>query len=96
MADFVSDRLRHLAPARIEPVDTDVRALLDELAGLARGAEGLAPRPLPAVLSRAYGDQVSVLTHDLLEACGATGTGAADEPLGEAHSVLVALRRLLP
>ena len=93
MGEVVSDRLRHLAPTRLEPVDGDVRALLDELAALVVRVEGLDPRPLPSVSPRAFGDQVSVLTHDLLEACRAAGGG---EPLLQAHAVLLALRRLLP
>jgi len=93
VGEVVADRLRHLAPARLEPVAGDVRALVDELAALAVRAEGRDPRPLPPVSPRAFGDQVAVLTHDLLEACRA---GGDDEALRQAYSVLVALRRRLP
>lgn len=93
VADVVGDRLRHLAPARLEPVEAQVAALLDELAALARRAEGLGPTPLPAASPRAFGDIVSVLVHDLVEAAGQSPPAGL---LDQAHSLLVAIRRLLP
>lgn len=95
VAEVVSDRLRHLAPARLEPIEAEVGLLVDDLAVLARRAEGLGPAPLPTVSARALGDVVSVLAHDIVAASGAPGSSAATS-LAQAHTLLVAMRRLLP
>ena len=101
VADVVSDRLRHLAPLRLEPVEAEVAALLQRLADLARRAEGLHPRPLPAVSPQAYGDVLSVLVHDLVSVAphGAADSPApdgSDDVLAAAAALIVDLRRLLP
>lgn len=94
VAEVVADRMRHLAPARLEPVEAQVGVLLDRLAVVVLQAEGLDPRPLPQTSARAFGDLVSVLVHDLVEAEGAGGAGST--ALDDAHALLVAMRRLLP
>lgn len=101
MGDGVADRLRHLAPVRLEPIEAEVAALLQRLADLARRAEGLRPRALPAVSARAYGDVLSVLVNDLVSAAqpGATDRPAparSDGAPAEAAALLVDIRRLLP
>jgi hypothetical protein len=93
VAEVVADRLRHLAPRRLEPIEAQVGVLLNRLAAVALKAEGLEPRPLPATSPRAFGDLVSVLVHDLVEAAGAGGAGSTE--LDDAHALLVAVRRLV-
>lgn len=95
VAETVSDRLRHLAPPRLAPVEAEVAALLDELAVVSRRSEGLDPLPRPPVSARAFGDVVAVLAHDVVEAASA-GSASATQALGDVHALLVALRRLLP
>jgi hypothetical protein len=89
----VAERLGHLPPSRLAPVEDDVRAALVELAALALAAQGEPARSLPSVASRAWGDQLSVLGHDLVE-----GLHRRPDPVlaRRAHAVLVRLRRALP
>ena len=101
VGDVVADRLRHLAPVRLEPFEAEVAALLQRLADLDRRAEGLQPRRLPAVSPHAYGDVLSVLVHDLVSAVQPGGADrpapdGSDDVLAEAVALIVDLRRLLP
>jgi len=92
VADVVADRLRHLAQPRLLAVEAQARSSVEALAALSLRAQGMAPRPLPSASVRALGDQVSVLTYDLL----AVGGGLSRKDLTEAHALLVELRRALP
>jgi hypothetical protein len=94
-AERVADRLGVVAPRvaarlahRDSPADeellADVRAVLQQLADLAAGAEDRALRPVPVLAARALGDQVLVLTHDV----AAFGDAATRE---RAHTLLGAL-----
>lgn len=93
LADLLCARLRYLAPRRLAVCEQEVRSILDELAGLARSAEDLPPRPLPPAASRAFADQLRVLSHDLARALRAHPHEHAVEA---AYALLVQLRRTLP
>lgn len=95
-ADVVGDRLRHLAPARLEPAEAELRKFLGELAVLARAAEGLGPEPLPSVSARALGDVVSVLARDIAEAWRSGEEAPPADEVAQAYALLVTMRRLLP
>lgn len=90
MAERVGDRLRHLPARRLHDIEPEVRVLLDDLAGLARAAEGRAPRPLPRASVAAFGDQLAVLGRDI-----AAALEAAPSPdlLRRAHDTIGAVRR---
>ena len=93
LVERLADRLGHLSPRRLEPVEADVRKHLGELAALALAAQGEPARALPPVASRAWGDQLTVLGRDLVD-----GLRRRPDPVpaARAHAVLVELRRTLP
>ncbi|WP_336924042.1 hypothetical protein [Aquipuribacter sp. SD81] len=84
----VVSRLDALAPARV-PVEL-VRGHVQDLADLARAAEGLPPHAVPDLAPHGWADLVRVLVGDLrlLETGEATWAAAAD--------LLAGLRRALP
>jgi hypothetical protein len=93
----VTGRLAALGPARLaRPVEDGpvpaarVRPVLQDLADEAARLEGRAARPVPELAPHALGDQLVVLTHDVLAASG------DDEAVVDGlHDRLVALRRAL-
>ena len=102
----VSDRLRVVGPRLAARSADDSRALLTSvreglqtLADLARDGDGGGRRPVPELGPHALGDQALVLGHDVLEAAAAAvradDDGTATALLGEAHQLLLDLRRLL-
>lgn len=93
LAERVADRLRHLSPSRLEPLQHQVRPLVDALASLALQAEGVPERRLGATSSRAFGDQVDVLAHDLVRALRRQPSAELAQRAGE---VLMRLRAVLP
>lgn len=93
LADLLCERLRYLSTPRLAGCEQEVRGLLGELAGLARRAEGLPPRPLPPAASRAFADQLRVLSQDLARALR---THPQERAVEGAYALLVRLRRTLP
>jgi hypothetical protein len=67
-----------------------VRPVLQALADEAARLEGRAPRPVPELEPHALGDQLVVLTRDVLAAAGDD-----DAVVDAVHGRLVALRRAL-
>ena len=73
------------------PVDV-VRAVLQQLADTGADLEGRPRRAVPELAPHALGDQLAVLTADVLAAADASGDEAAVAAL---HDRLVGLRRAL-
>jgi hypothetical protein len=91
--EVVSDRLRHLAPARLAPVAGQVRRHVRDLAALSLAAHGQDPHPLGDVADAALGDQVAVLGREVAE-----GLDRSSDPdlLARALACLAAIRSGLP
>ena len=91
----VADRLRALGPARLARANEAGRSpsdlaheLSQRLADLAADSVGRDRRPVPRLADHGSGDQVNVLTHDLL-------SEGDDASLATALADLVGLRRAL-
>ncbi len=93
LVERLADRLAHLSTSRLVPIEADVRAALVDLAALSLAAQGEPARRLPQVAPRAWGDQLTVLGHDLVE-----GLRRRPDPATAARgqALLLALRRALP